>query len=144
MSFLDSSIHATDCMFTYLFTVILFFSPHSHVSLFLSLFLQMPAERWRKCLTDISFFFEPVLGQMIVQEIFPQQTKKLVGIHLLISQAELNFISFFFWQANLRPHQGSKIMCRFYTFLHIPVLAHLPSLFVNERCQNKTLLSLLE
>ncbi|XP_075295184.1 kell blood group glycoprotein isoform X3 [Opisthocomus hoazin] len=37
----------------------------------------MPAERWRKCLTDISFFFEPVLGQMIVQEIFPQQTKKL-------------------------------------------------------------------
>ncbi|NXU58362.1 KELL protein, partial [Turnix velox] len=37
----------------------------------------IPAERWRKCLTDTSFFFEPVLGQMIVQEIFPQQTKKL-------------------------------------------------------------------
>ncbi|XP_064011881.1 kell blood group glycoprotein isoform X2 [Pogoniulus pusillus] len=35
------------------------------------------AERWRKCLTDTSTFFEPVLGQMIVQEIFPQQTKKL-------------------------------------------------------------------
>ncbi|KAM6309847.1 kell blood group glycoprotein isoform 3-T5 [Podargus strigoides] len=37
----------------------------------------VPAERWRKCLTDTSTFFEPVLGQMIVQEIFPQQTKKL-------------------------------------------------------------------
>ncbi|NWR60910.1 KELL protein, partial [Bucorvus abyssinicus] len=37
----------------------------------------MPAERWRKCLTDTSSFFEPVLGQMFVQEIFPQQTKKL-------------------------------------------------------------------
>ncbi|XP_075020396.1 kell blood group glycoprotein isoform X12 [Calonectris borealis] len=37
----------------------------------------IPAERWRKCLTDTSSFFEPVLGQMIVQEIFPQQTKKL-------------------------------------------------------------------
>ncbi|XP_076202571.1 kell blood group glycoprotein isoform X2 [Aptenodytes patagonicus] len=37
----------------------------------------IPDERWRKCLTDTSFFFEPVLGQMIVQEIFPQQTKKL-------------------------------------------------------------------
>ncbi|NXF92595.1 KELL protein, partial [Eubucco bourcierii] len=36
-----------------------------------------PAERWRKCLTDTSSFFEPVLGQMIVEEIFPQQTKKL-------------------------------------------------------------------
>ncbi|NWV00114.1 KELL protein, partial [Upupa epops] len=34
-------------------------------------------ERWRKCLADTSSFFEPVLGQMIVQEIFPQQTKKL-------------------------------------------------------------------
>ncbi|KAM6386418.1 kell blood group glycoprotein isoform 7-T10 [Alca torda] len=39
----------------------------------------IPAERWRKCLTDTSFFFEPVLGQMIVKEIFPQQTKKLAG-----------------------------------------------------------------
>ncbi|XP_040450730.1 kell blood group glycoprotein isoform X10 [Falco naumanni] len=37
----------------------------------------VPTERWRKCLTDTSSFFEPVLGQMIVQEIFPQQTKKL-------------------------------------------------------------------
>ncbi|NXE26994.1 KELL protein, partial [Ardeotis kori] len=37
----------------------------------------IPAERWRKCLTDTSSFFEPVLGQMIVQEIFPQETKKL-------------------------------------------------------------------
>ncbi|XP_074964798.1 kell blood group glycoprotein isoform X4 [Phalacrocorax aristotelis] len=37
----------------------------------------IPAERWKKCLTDTSSFFEPVLGQMIVQEIFPQQTKKL-------------------------------------------------------------------
>ncbi|XP_071618979.1 kell blood group glycoprotein isoform X4 [Heliangelus exortis] len=36
----------------------------------------IPAERWRKCLTDTSSFFEPVLGEMIVQEIFPQQTKK--------------------------------------------------------------------
>ncbi|KFV59734.1 Kell blood group glycoprotein, partial [Tyto alba] len=37
----------------------------------------IPAERWRKCLADTSSFFEPVLGQMIVQEIFPQQAKKL-------------------------------------------------------------------
>ncbi|NXN36808.1 KELL protein, partial [Rhinoptilus africanus] len=37
----------------------------------------IPAERWRKCLSDTSFFFEPVLGQMIVKEIFPPQTKKL-------------------------------------------------------------------
>ncbi|XP_010132953.1 PREDICTED: kell blood group glycoprotein [Buceros rhinoceros silvestris] len=37
----------------------------------------MATERWRKCLTDTSSFFEPVLGQMFVQEIFPQQTKKL-------------------------------------------------------------------
>uniref|UniRef100_A0A8B9VC02 Uncharacterized protein n=2 Tax=Anas TaxID=8835 RepID=A0A8B9VC02_9AVES len=36
-----------------------------------------PAERWKKCLADTSSFFEPVLGQMIVKEIFPQQTKKL-------------------------------------------------------------------
>ncbi|XP_040504980.1 kell blood group glycoprotein isoform X1 [Gallus gallus] len=36
-----------------------------------------PDERWRKCLTDTSSFFEPVLGQMIVKEIFPQQNKKL-------------------------------------------------------------------
>ncbi|NWI96684.1 KELL protein, partial [Pitta sordida] len=37
----------------------------------------IPAERWRKCLTDTSSFFEPVLGKMIVQEIFPERTKKL-------------------------------------------------------------------
>ncbi|NWW54384.1 KELL protein, partial [Pedionomus torquatus] len=37
----------------------------------------IPADRWRKCLTDTSSFFETVLGQMFVQEIFPQQTKKL-------------------------------------------------------------------
>ncbi|XP_071414299.1 kell blood group glycoprotein isoform X2 [Pithys albifrons albifrons] len=37
----------------------------------------IPTERWRKCLTDTSSFFEPVLGKMIVQEIFPQQSKKL-------------------------------------------------------------------
>ncbi|KAM3678084.1 kell blood group glycoprotein isoform 2-T4 [Ammospiza maritima maritima] len=36
----------------------------------------IPAERWRKCLSDTSSFFEPVLGKMIVQEIFPEQTKK--------------------------------------------------------------------
>ncbi|XP_014747867.1 PREDICTED: kell blood group glycoprotein isoform X1 [Sturnus vulgaris] len=36
----------------------------------------IPAERWRKCLTDTSSFFEPVLGKMIVQEIFPERTKK--------------------------------------------------------------------
>ncbi|NWX19356.1 KELL protein, partial [Aegotheles bennettii] len=36
----------------------------------------IPAERWRRCLVDTSSFFDPVLGQMIVQEIFPQQTKK--------------------------------------------------------------------
>ncbi|RLV99054.1 hypothetical protein DV515_00010133 [Chloebia gouldiae] len=36
----------------------------------------IPAERWRKCLTDTSSFFEPVLGKMTVQEIFPEQTKK--------------------------------------------------------------------
>ncbi|NXC41636.1 KELL protein, partial [Penelope pileata] len=37
----------------------------------------IPDERWRKCLTDTSSFFEPVLGQMFVKEIFPQETKKL-------------------------------------------------------------------
>ncbi|XP_031465803.1 kell blood group glycoprotein homolog, partial [Phasianus colchicus] len=37
----------------------------------------IPDERWRKCLTDTSSFFEPVLGQMIVKEIFPEQNKKL-------------------------------------------------------------------
>uniref|UniRef100_A0A8C0UM38 Kell metallo-endopeptidase (Kell blood group) n=1 Tax=Cyanistes caeruleus TaxID=156563 RepID=A0A8C0UM38_CYACU len=36
----------------------------------------IPAERWRKCLSDTSSFFDPVLGKMIVQEIFPEQTKK--------------------------------------------------------------------
>ncbi|KFV82953.1 Kell blood group glycoprotein, partial [Struthio camelus australis] len=37
----------------------------------------IPDERWRTCLSETSSFFEPVLGQMIVQEIFPQQNKKL-------------------------------------------------------------------
>ncbi|NXX94939.1 KELL protein, partial [Centropus bengalensis] len=37
----------------------------------------IPSERWKKCLTDTSSFFEPVLGQMFVQETFPLQTKKL-------------------------------------------------------------------
>ncbi|XP_043369353.1 kell blood group glycoprotein isoform X2 [Dermochelys coriacea] len=35
------------------------------------------AHRWRKCLSDTSTFFEPVLAEMIVQEIFPQETKEL-------------------------------------------------------------------
>uniref|UniRef100_A0A8D0HN93 Uncharacterized protein n=1 Tax=Sphenodon punctatus TaxID=8508 RepID=A0A8D0HN93_SPHPU len=35
------------------------------------------AERWRKCLSETSIFFEPVLGEMIVQEIFPQKAKEL-------------------------------------------------------------------
>lgn len=85
-------------MFIYLFTVFIFLSLplHSQVSLFLSLFSQIPVERWKKCLTDTSSFFEPVLGQMIVKEIFPQQTKKLVGIHLLNPQAELSFVPSFF------------------------------------------------
>uniref|UniRef100_A0A663M5X5 Kell metallo-endopeptidase (Kell blood group) n=1 Tax=Athene cunicularia TaxID=194338 RepID=A0A663M5X5_ATHCN len=85
---IEQCIYDTTCTFTYLFTVFLSLSPHSHVFLFLSLFLQIPAERWRKCLTDTSSFFEPVLGQMIVQEIFPQKTKKLVGIYLLNPQAD--------------------------------------------------------
>ncbi|XP_070598204.1 kell blood group glycoprotein isoform X2 [Erythrolamprus reginae] len=34
-------------------------------------------ERWRKCLIDTSAFFGPVLGNMVVQEIFPQKTKDL-------------------------------------------------------------------
>uniref|UniRef100_A0A8C5T189 KELL protein n=1 Tax=Malurus cyaneus samueli TaxID=2593467 RepID=A0A8C5T189_9PASS len=53
----------------------------------------IPAERWRKCLTDTSSFFEPVLGKMIVQEIFPEQTKKFVGIHHL-SRAQLHLFLF--------------------------------------------------
>ncbi|KAG8130256.1 hypothetical protein E2320_016884 [Naja naja] len=35
-------------------------------------------ERWRKCLSDTSTFFGPVLGKMVVQEIFPQKAKDLV------------------------------------------------------------------
>uniref|UniRef100_A0A8C6XGV2 Uncharacterized protein n=1 Tax=Naja naja TaxID=35670 RepID=A0A8C6XGV2_NAJNA len=34
-------------------------------------------ERWRKCLSDTSTFFGPVLGKMVVQEIFPQKAKDL-------------------------------------------------------------------
>ncbi|XP_074858170.1 kell blood group glycoprotein isoform X3 [Carettochelys insculpta] len=33
--------------------------------------------RWRKCLSDTSTFFESVLGEMIVQDIFSQETKDL-------------------------------------------------------------------
>uniref|UniRef100_A0A672UHR8 Kell metallo-endopeptidase (Kell blood group) n=1 Tax=Strigops habroptila TaxID=2489341 RepID=A0A672UHR8_STRHB len=71
---------------TYLFTVFLSLCPHSHI----------PAERWRKCLTDTSSFFEPVLGQMIVQEIFPQQTKTLVGIHPINPKQRVNTFYFSF------------------------------------------------
>lgn len=95
------------------------------------MFLQIPAERWRKCLTDTGSFFEPVLGKMIVQEIFPEQTKKFVGINDLNPQAQLSFTSFFFWHATLRPHQGSKILCRFPAFLHIPLLKHFSFFFWN-------------
>ncbi|XP_070794558.1 kell blood group glycoprotein isoform X3 [Pituophis catenifer annectens] len=34
-------------------------------------------ERWRKCLIDTCTFFGPVLGKMVVQEIFPQKAKDL-------------------------------------------------------------------
>ncbi|KAM3843569.1 kell blood group glycoprotein isoform 2-T2 [Vipera latastei] len=34
-------------------------------------------ERWRKCLSDTSTFFGPVVGKMVVQEIFPQKAKDL-------------------------------------------------------------------
>ncbi|XP_058028840.1 kell blood group glycoprotein isoform X2 [Ahaetulla prasina] len=34
-------------------------------------------ERWRKCLIDTNTFFGPVLGKMVVQEIFPQKAKDL-------------------------------------------------------------------
>ncbi|XP_007441989.1 endothelin-converting enzyme 2 isoform X1 [Python bivittatus] len=37
----------------------------------------MTTERWRKCLSDTSTFFGPVLGKMVVQEIFPQKAKDL-------------------------------------------------------------------
>ncbi|XP_067424410.1 kell blood group glycoprotein [Emydura macquarii macquarii] len=37
----------------------------------------VPTHRWRKCLSETSTFFGPVLGEMIVQEIFPQETKEL-------------------------------------------------------------------
>ncbi|XP_048360213.1 kell blood group glycoprotein isoform X2 [Sphaerodactylus townsendi] len=33
--------------------------------------------RWKKCLSETSTFFGPVLGEMIVQEIFPQKAKDL-------------------------------------------------------------------
>ncbi|XP_053157205.1 kell blood group glycoprotein isoform X4 [Hemicordylus capensis] len=36
-------------------------------------------ERWRKCLSETSTFFGPILGEMIVQEIFPPKAKDLVG-----------------------------------------------------------------
>lgn len=34
-------------------------------------------ERWRKCLSETSTFFGPILGEMVIQEIFPQKTKEL-------------------------------------------------------------------
>ncbi|XP_062985077.1 kell blood group glycoprotein isoform X2 [Elgaria multicarinata webbii] len=34
-------------------------------------------ERWRKCLSETSTFFGPVLGKMVVKEIFPQKAKDL-------------------------------------------------------------------
>ncbi|KAJ6653616.1 hypothetical protein lerEdw1_009050 [Lerista edwardsae] len=34
-------------------------------------------ERWRKCLSETSTFFGPVLGEMVIQEIFPQEAKEL-------------------------------------------------------------------
>ncbi|XP_054859040.1 kell blood group glycoprotein [Eublepharis macularius] len=36
-------------------------------------------ERWEKCLSETGTFFGPVLGEMIVQEIFPQKAKDLAG-----------------------------------------------------------------
>nr|XP_056704464.1 kell blood group glycoprotein homolog [Euleptes europaea] len=34
-------------------------------------------DRWRKCLSETSTFFGPLLGEMIVREIFPQKAKDL-------------------------------------------------------------------
>ncbi|XP_062827810.1 kell blood group glycoprotein isoform X2 [Anolis carolinensis] len=38
------------------------------------------SERWRKCLSETSTFFGPVLGRMVVQEIFPQKAKDLAEL----------------------------------------------------------------
>ncbi|XP_042310364.1 kell blood group glycoprotein [Sceloporus undulatus] len=38
------------------------------------------SERWRKCLSETSTFFGPVLGKMVVQEIFPQNSKDLAEV----------------------------------------------------------------
>ncbi|XP_060092915.1 kell blood group glycoprotein [Heteronotia binoei] len=55
------------------------------------------SERWRKCLSETSTFFGPVLGEMIVQEIFPQKAKDLAqqmfseirdSIHSRLDQVE--------------------------------------------------------
>uniref|UniRef100_A0A8C4WM30 Kell metallo-endopeptidase (Kell blood group) n=1 Tax=Gopherus evgoodei TaxID=1825980 RepID=A0A8C4WM30_9SAUR len=48
------------------------------------------AHRWRKCLSDTSTFFEPVLGEMIVQEIFPQETKDLAEKMFSVVRDALN------------------------------------------------------
>ncbi|KAM9173997.1 kell blood group glycoprotein isoform 2-T2 [Pangshura tecta] len=48
------------------------------------------AHRWRKCLSDTSTFFEPVLGEMIVQEIFPQETKELAEKMFFVVRDALN------------------------------------------------------
>ncbi|XP_077201851.1 kell blood group glycoprotein isoform X4 [Paroedura picta] len=37
-------------------------------------------ERWRKCLSETSTFFGPILGEMIVREIFPQKAKDLAEL----------------------------------------------------------------
>lgn len=73
----------------------LFVSFPLSVSLIVSLSLsQVPTHRWRKCLSETSTFFGPVLGEMIVQEIFPQETKELVGILLPPPKHKLSFTSF--------------------------------------------------
>ncbi|XP_061493594.1 kell blood group glycoprotein isoform X2 [Rhineura floridana] len=55
------------------------------------------AERWRKCLSETSMFFSPVLGKMVVQEIFSQKAKDLAeqmfseirdAIHSRLDQVE--------------------------------------------------------
>uniref|UniRef100_A0A674IQR9 Kell metallo-endopeptidase (Kell blood group) n=1 Tax=Terrapene triunguis TaxID=2587831 RepID=A0A674IQR9_9SAUR len=64
------------------------------------------AHRWKKCLSDTSTFFEPVLGEMIVQEIFPQETKELVGILLPPPKHKLSLISFSSFHSHLIHCQG--------------------------------------
>nr|XP_020667187.1 kell blood group glycoprotein isoform X2 [Pogona vitticeps] len=42
--------------------------------------LTVKPDRWRKCLSETSTFFGPILGKMIVQEIFPQKAKDLAEL----------------------------------------------------------------